>query len=323
MSLQVTFRDVLRAYQQLQGHVIHTPLIHSQVLSDDCGSDVWFKMENLQATGSFKARGALNKLMSLTDDQLKKGVITASAGNHAQGLAYAASLKKVSAKIVVPENTPQTKRLGIKRLGAELIVHGATYDDAEEYAFGLAEETGRLFVNAFEDDEIIAGQGTAALEAFLEIADFDHVIVPAGGGGLLCGVALVAKAIDPSIQVIGVQTEASPPWYYSFQAGELVDVTYNDSYAEGLHGGISQANLDLALKVVDDIILVKEESIASAVYWMADQHQQMIEGSGVAGIAAFQEGQLDHLQGKKVLIMITGGNIDVDRMVQFANKFQS
>lgn len=322
MSLQVTFRDIVRAHQQLAGRIIETPLMHSQILTDESGLNVSFKLENLQATGSFKARGALYKVMSLTDDELKRGVITASAGNHAQGLAYAASLKSVSAKIVVPENTPQTKRAGIKRFGAELIVHGATYDDAEAHAFKLAEQTGRVFVNAFEDDHIIAGQGTAALEAFLKDAEFDCVVVPAGGGGLLCGVALVAKAIDPNIQVIGVQTEASPPWYYSFRAGKLVDVEYKDSYAEGLHGGITQPNLDLVLKVVDDIILVKEESVAQAVYWMADNHQQMIEGSGAAGIAAIQEGQLEEYRGKKVLTLVTGGNIDISRIVQFSHKYQ-
>lgn len=321
MDLQVTFKDVLRANKQLNGQVTKTPLIHSEILSEDVGAEVWFKLESLQKTGSFKVRGALNKLFSLSEEELKKGVTTASAGNHAQGLAYAASLKNVSAKIVVPENTPVTKRAGIERLGAELVVKGATYDEAEAYAYKLADETGRVFVNAFEDDHIIAGQGTAALEAFLEEPDFDYVVVPAGGGGLICGVALVAKAVNPNIKVIGVQTHASPPWYYSFKAKKLVDVDYKNSYAEGLHGGISQANLDLALDIVDEFVLVEEESIAKAVYWVADQHQYIIEGSGAAGIAAFQEGVLDHLKGKKVLAFITGSNIDVERLVQFTKKY--
>lgn len=321
MELNVTFQDVLLAQKRLSGKVTETPLMYSDVLSNDVDTDVWFKMENLQKTGSFKVRGALNKLFSLSEEELQKGVTTASAGNHAQGLAYAAALKNISAKIVVPESTPATKRAGIKRLGAELVVKGATYDEAEEYAYKLADETGRVFVNAFEDEHIIAGQGTAALEAFLEEPKFDYVIVPAGGGGLICGVALVAKAVNPNIKVIGVQTHASPPWYYSFQAKKLVDVDYKDSYAEGLHGGISQANLDLALNIVDEFVLVEEESVAKAVYWMANEHQFMVEGSGAVGIAAFQEGVLDHLKGKKVLTFLTGRNIDVDRLVQFTEKY--
>ncbi|MGM8363905.1 threonine ammonia-lyase [Virgibacillus sp. W0181] len=321
MSLKVTFQDVLIAGKRLKGRVNETPLIYSDILSKDVGTDVWLKMEGLQKTGSFKARGALNKLDSLSDEEMQKGVVTASAGNHAQGLSYAAGLKNISAKIVVPENTPATKREGIKRLGGDLEVYGATYDEAEEHAHKLAEETGRVFVNAFEDDYIIAGQGTSGLEAFLQEPDFDAVVVPAGGGGLLCGVALVAKAINPSIKVIGVQTHASPPWYYSFKAGELVDVEYKDSYAEGLHGGISQGNLDLVLNIVDDFVLVEEESVAKAVHWMAKEHHHIIEGSGAAGIAAFQEGVLDDLKGKKVLTLVTGSNLDVNRLAQFTEKY--
>ncbi|WP_078543611.1 threonine ammonia-lyase [Litchfieldia alkalitelluris] len=318
MELTVTFQDVLKARKALEGRIIHTPLIQSTNLSKEVGSDVWFKMESLQKTGSFKVRGALNKLDSLTEEELAKGVITASAGNHAQGLAYASSLKNVSAQIIVPMTTPETKKQGIKRLGGDLVVHGNSYDEAEEYALHLAEETGRVFVNAFEDDYIIAGQGTSALEAFLAEPDFDAVVVPAGGGGLLCGVALVAKAVNPDIKVIGVQTHASPPWYYSFKAGELVPVEYSASLAEGLHGGITKANLDLALKIVDDIILVEEEKVAEAMVWMAKEHHYMIEGSGAVGIAALRDGILPELKGKKVLTFITGSNVDFDKLTKLS-----
>lgn len=321
MALNVTFQDVLLAGKRLSGRVTETPLIYSDILSKEVDTDVWFKMESLQKTGSFKVRGALNKLDSLSEEDLKKGVTTASAGNHAQGLAYAASLKNVSAKIIVPNNTPSTKREGIERLGAELVVYGSTYDEAEEYAHHLASETGRVFVEAFEDDHIIAGQGTSALESFLKEPDYDAVIVPAGGGGLLCGVALVAKAINPNIKVIGVQTHASPPWYYAFKAGKLVDVEYQDSYAEGLHGGISQGNLDLVLNIVDDFLLVEEESVAKAVHWMAKEHHYMIEGSGAVGIAAFQKGLLSDLKGKKVLSLVTGSNIDSNRLAEFTKRY--
>lgn len=321
MVLQVTYQDVLKAYKRLKGRVNCTPLIESKKLSLQTNTAIWFKLENFQKTGSFKVRGALNKLDALTEKELENGVTTASAGNHAQGLAYAAALKNISAKIVVPETTPEVKLEGIRQQGGEIIVKGKTYDEAEEFAYQFAEESGRLFVEAFEDDAIIAGQGTAAFEAFLEEPDFDAVVVPAGGGGFICGTALVAKAVNPNIKVIGVQTHASPPWYYSFKAGKVVDVEYQNSYAEGLHGGIGQGNFELVKQLVDEFILVEEESVAKAVYWLAKEHHYMIEGSGAVGAAAFQDGLLNHLKGKKVLNLVSGGNIDMKRLSKFIKKF--
>jgi threonine dehydratase len=315
--VNVTFQDILQAYKRLKGRVLKTPLIHSETLTQEANIEVWFKMESLQTTGSFKVRGALNKLDSLTNEELKKGVITASTGNHAKGLSYASLLKNISAKIVVPENTPETKKQGIKRLGAELVVFGSSFDEAEWYANQLAEQSGSIYVNSFDDHAVVAGQGTSALEAFLAEPDFDAVVVPAGGGGLLCGVALVAKTINPAIKVIGVQSHASPPWYYSFKEGELVTVEYKDSYAEGLYGGINQSNLDLLLQIVDDFVLVEEESIAESVHWMAKEHHYMIEGAAAAGITALRDNLLEGLKGKKVLTLITGSNIEIDRLVQF------
>lgn len=320
--LTTTFQDVLIAAKRLKGRVNATPLVYSDVLSADVGADIFIKMEALQKTGSFKVRGALNKIDSLTAEEQKRGVVTASAGNHAQAVAYASSLQGISAQIVVPSTTPQTKLEGIKRYGGELIIHGNLYDEAEEHALKLAEETGRVFVNAFEDDLVVAGQGTAGFEALLEEPDTDIILVPAGGGGLLCGVALAAKAINPAIKVIGIQTHASPPWYYSFNAGKLVDVEYKSSYAEGLHGGITQGNFDLAQGIVDDFILVEEEDVAKAVYWMAKQHHYMLEGSAVVGIAALQQGLIPDVAGKKVLTIATGGNVDLGRIAEFYGRFE-
>lgn len=320
--LNVTFQDVIIAANRLKGRINNTPLIYSNLLSKETGAEVYIKMEALQKTGSFKVRGALNKIDSLTMEEQKKGVITASAGNHAQAVAYASKLKGISAKIVVPSSTPQTKLDGIKLFEGELIIYGDFYDDAEAYALKLAEETGRIFINAFEDDLVVAGQGTAALEAFLEVPDFDILLVPAGGGGLLCGVALVAKAINPTIKVIGIQTHASAPWYHSFKAGKLVDVEYLPSYAEGLHGGITQGNFDLAKGIVDDFILVEEVDVAKAVYKMAKHDHYMLEGSAVVGIAALQEGLIPDIKGKKVLTFATGGNIDLGRVAGFYSAFE-
>lgn len=320
--LSVSFFDIVKAHKDLQGQVTKTPLLRSDALSGTAGADVWLKLECLQKTGSFKVRGALNKIASLSEAELAKGVITASAGNHAQGVAYAASLKGVSALIVVPKTAPETKKAGIKKYGAELIVHGDNYDEAEAHAYQLAEETGRTFVHAFEDDQIIAGQGTVGLEALLEEPDFDTIIVPAGGGGLICGIATAAKAINPAVKVIGIQTHASPPWYYSFREGRLVDVEYSDSLADGLHGGITQGNLDLALKIVDDILLVEEEHVAQAMHWLAKEHHLMVEGSGAVGVAALLQGAVSGIAGKKVLTIVSGSNVDAGKLAKLIARYE-
>ncbi|GAA4716567.1 threonine ammonia-lyase [Brevibacillus fulvus] len=314
--LQVSFLDIIKAQNRIASEVVKTPLIRSEALSRLTEADVWLKLESLQKTGSFKIRGAFNKISSLTTEELSKGVITASAGNHAQGVAYASSLIGVSALIVVPETAPETKKAGIKKYGAELVVYGANYDEAEAHAYRLAEETGRTFVHAFEDNEIIAGQGTVGLEALLEKPDFDTILVPAGGGGLICGIAIAAKAINPDIKVIGIQTHASPPWYYSFRAGKLVDVEYSDSLADGLHGGITQGNLDLAIGLVDDFILVEEAHVAEAMAWMAKEHHYMVEGSGAVGIAALLQHSLGRLAGRKVLTIVSGSNVDAGKLAK-------
>lgn len=314
--LSVTFHDVLRAHTRIKSEIIHTPSVRSDALSRVAEAEVWLKLEGLQKTGSFKIRGALNKLLSLSEAELARGVITASAGNHAQGVAYAAALRSTSALIVVPKAAPETKMAGIRRYGAELITYGKNYDEAEEYAAQLGRESGRVFVHAFEDDEIIAGQGTVALEALLDCLDFDTIVVPAGGGGLICGVAVAAKAMNPKVRVIGIQTHASPPWYYSFKARKLVDVGYQDSLADGLHGGITQGNLDLALQVVDDFVLVEEAEVAQAIRWMAKEHHLMVEGSAAVGIAALLNQRLSGLKGEKVLNLVTGSNIDVENFAQ-------
>jgi threonine dehydratase len=202
-----------------------------------------------------------------------------------------------------------------------LVEHGDNYDEAEDYAYRLAKETGRTFVHAFEANEIIAGQGTVGLEALMEEPDFDIILVPAGGGGLICGIAIAAKAINPAVKVIGIQTHASPPWYYSFRAGKLVDVEYSDSLADGLHGGITQGNLELAFKMVDDFILVEEEQVAHAMYWMAKEHHHMIEGSGAVGLAALLQGHLPDLKGKKVLTIVSGGNVDAGKLAKIIKNY--
>lgn len=319
--LNVPFLKIAKAHKQLYGQVTKTPLIQSSALSQASGADVWMKLECMQKTGSFKVRGALTKIASLSEAELANGVITASAGNHAQGVAYAASLKGISALIVVPKTAPETKKAGILRYGAELVVHGDNYDEAESYAYQLAKETGRTFVHAFEDNEIIAGQGTVGLEALLEEPDFDTILVPAGGGGLICGIAVAAKTFNPDVRVIGIQTHASPPWYYSFREKRLVDVEYSDSLADGLHGGITKGNLDMAIGLVDDFLLVEEEHVAQAMHWMAKEHHLIVEGSGAVGIAALLTGTVPDLKGKKVLTIVSGSNVDAAKLAKLIGRY--
>jgi len=314
--MDISVLDVWHAKRRIDSHIVHTPFLQSTVLSADLGLDVWFKLENLQATGSFKARGALNTLLTLSESDKARGVITASAGNHAQGVCYAARILGVSALIVVPESAPQTKKDGIRRLGGELIEYGANYDEAEQYAVRRCRETNRVFVHGFESAPIVAGQGTVAIEMLLEQPDIDTLLVPAGGGGLICGIALVAKSINPAIRVIGVQSHASPPWYYAFHAGKIVDVAYQDSLADGLHGGIGVANFHLARTLVDDFVLVDEADIARAMCWMATYHHQMIEGSAAVGIAALQSGAYAAKAHEKVACVISGGNVDAHKLAK-------
>ncbi|WP_044640893.1 threonine ammonia-lyase [Risungbinella massiliensis] len=317
--MQLSIFDIIHAKNRMKNHIVETPFVFSDRLSAQLSANVYFKLENLQKTGSFKARGALSKISALTNQEKKKGVITASSGNHAQAVSYAASLFDTSALVVVPENTAQAKISGIQRFGGEIVQYGTSYDEAEEYAEQLAKETGRMFIHAFNDVVTMAGQGTIGLEAMLEKPDFDVILVPVGGGGLLNGIATVAKAINPDVQIIGVQSEASPAWHESFMAGKMVDVTYQPSIADGIYGGIHEAPLQLAFSRVDGSLIVSEESIAHAMKWMATNHRYIIEGSSAVTIAALLQDQVQDIAGKNVLCIITGGNVDASLFMKVMN----
>ena len=311
--IDVKMKDIVAAYNRIQNYVRKTPLVYSPETSDRCGSEVWMKMENLQSIGAYKIRGALNNILAMSEEDLKKGVVCASAGNHSQAVAYAAKLRGTSAIVCVPESTPMNKRAGALKHGAEPIVYGPTYADAERRAYEIAAETGRKFVHAYATPETIAGQGTVALEAMLEKGDFDAILVPTGGGGLLCGVAIAAKALNPDIKVYGLQTDTSCPWDKSFHERRLNnDCEFLPTIADGLEGAIDWEPVELALTCVDDIFVVKERSTREGVKWMAEKHHFMIEGASATCLGALFE---DHpeLKGKKVLCIITGGNIDLNR----------
>lgn len=312
--MNVTVSEVMGAHQRIAPHIIRTPLVYSPPLSAALQAEVWFKPEHWQLTGSFKIRGALNKMLQLSAAERARGVITASAGNHAQGVALAARQLGISALVVTPESTPATKLHGIRAYGAEVRQMGAHYDEAETMAYQLAETTGRVFVHAFEDADIVAGQGTVGWEMFQDQPRLDAVLVPAGGGGLITGIGVVARALRPAAAVVGVQSEASPAWHAAFQAGAVVDVTYQDTWAEGLLGGIGRENFALATHVVDRFALVSEEQIRDAMRWALETHHWVLEGSGAVALARVLIDGPAVWKNQCLAIVLTGGNLDTARL---------
>jgi threonine dehydratase len=311
--LKVEMTAILTAANRLRHVARCTPLEEWEDLSASAQATVTFKMENLQVTNSFKIRGAYNRISLLGPSDKEKGVVTASAGNHAQGVALACRLLGVSALVVVPEDAPATKVEATRRHGAEVRFSGRDYDEAERTAWDLARETGRTFIHAFEDPQVVAGQGTVGLEILQAMPDVDTLIVPMGGGGLIAGVATAAKTINPGIRVIGVQSEASPPWYHSIREGRVLEVTIEDSIAEGLAGSITEGAFEYVKTLVDEVALVSEAEIWDAIGYAISRHHLVVEGSGAVTIAAIRG---DHLilKGRKVAAVLTGGNVDPARV---------
>ncbi len=309
----MNLRDIYSARKRIEKYVRKTPLEYSHFLSDLSGGEVWLKLENQQYTGSFKARGAMNKLIQLSPEEKARGIVTASSGNHAQGVGYAGKILGVDSTIVVPANTPRVKRDAIELFGVELIVHGDEYMEAERFSRDLEARLGKTHISAYNDLDIIMGQGTVGLEIAEEMPDIDKVLVPVGGGGLISGVSCAPKAIDATTEVFGAQSVASPVMYESLRQGRIVDMELEDSYAEGLHGGIEENSVtfELCRKYVDDIILVEEETILRAIRSALVEQHQVIEGAAAVGVAAILEDP-ERYNDEKVCIVISGGNVESD-----------
>lgn len=309
----VTLEDIQKAETATAAYVQQTPLCRSDFLSELCQAEVYLKLDNLQPTHSFKVRGVMNKLTNLSPDEKAKGVVTASAGNHGQAVAFGASKLGFPAKVVVPTNTPQVKVDGIKRYNAELLLYGENYPESEAKAKQLAKQERRLYISPYNDPYIIAGHGTAGLEILKQQPDVDIVIVPVGGGGLISGISLAVKSIKPTTQVIGVQSEAVPIMYESLKAGKIVAPHRHqqNTIAEGLSGGIEEGSItfNIAKQCVDRVMLVKEETIRKAVYLLCKEEGLVVEGSGAAGVALLLENTAA-FAGRCVVLEITGGNID-------------
>lgn len=306
--------DVLRARKVISGSVERTPLTHSRALSDLSGAEVHLKWENLQRTGSYKVRGALYRMSLLSEEERRRGVITASAGNWALGVALGARSLGVRATICVPENTPKVKVGKCEALGAEVVLHGSYFDEAFAHCMELAKEGGRTFVSGTDDLDVMAGHGTVGVEVLEDLPDVDAIVCPVGGGGLLSGIATWAKTVNPRVRVVGAQSTAARTLHDCFRAGRLVEVPVPPTICEGLAGGITQLNLDLAKRWIDDIVLADEGRLKDAILWLMRNERQIVEGSAAVGPAAILQGKIRFRPGEKVAVVLSGGNIDLDRL---------
>ena len=305
-------QSIEKAYERVQGVVHRTPFAYAPILSDISGYEVYLKKENLQRTGAFKLRGAFNRIAALVEAGKKGGVVAASAGNHAQGVAFSAKHFGIDATIVMPESTPLTKVQGVKEFGATVILHGANYDEAYAYAVTFGEENHFDFVHPFTDDEVMAGQGTVTLEMFEEIDDLDALIVPVGGGGLISGMSVAAKALNPDIKIIAVSAQGAPAMKNSYDAKKAIDTTSVRTIADGIAvRDTSPVTLEYILKYVDAFESVCEDEIASAILFLLEKQKVLVEGAGAVGVAALLHGKPDLPKGSKVGVVLSGGNIDV------------
>ncbi|MBX5456857.1 MAG: threonine ammonia-lyase [Thermogemmatispora sp.] len=316
-ALPVTIADIWEAYKLLKPLLHHTPLTPSRTLREMTGAEVYLKAENMQRSGSFKVRGASFKLSRLSEKDYQRGVIAASAGNHAQGVAIAAAQHKIPCTIVMPETAPLAKVMATQGYGAEVVLHGFTYDDAYQRCLELREQTGATFIHAFDDPDIIAGQGTLGLEMLSDLPDADAILVPIGGGGLIAGIAIAARALRPNITIIGVQAAGAPSCRSSLDAGKPLELPAITTVADGIAvKRPGELTFSVIQRLVDDVVLVDDEAIISAVLFLMERCKMLVEGAGAAGVAALLSGTV-RLPGKKVLVPLTGGNIDINLVGRF------
>ncbi|GAB1833993.1 threonine ammonia-lyase [Achromobacter xylosoxidans] len=308
----IDIASIQTARENLRGQVLKTPFTLSRTLSDIFGAEIWLKFENLQFTASFKERGALNRMLTLSEDERRAGVIAVSAGNHAQGVAYHAQRMGVPAVIVMPRFTPTVKVANTRRFGAEVVLAGDTFDDAKAHGYELAKQRGLIMIHPYDDEAVIAGQGTVALEMLEDQPQLDTLVIAIGGGGLISGIATAAKALKPGIEIIGVQTERFPAMYAAIKGVSMPNGQY--TIAEGIAvkspGGLTQP---IVSQLVDHIELVSEADIEHAIVVLLEIEKTVVEGAGAAGLAALlraQEAGSERFKGKRIGLVLTGGNID-------------
>jgi threonine dehydratase len=317
-DINVTYEMIKEAEKVIKDVVHHPPLQFSQTYTDICGQLIYLKPENLQKTGSYKIRGAYNKLRTLTPEERQKGVLTASAGNHAQGLALAARMTGIKATVFMPKNAPLAKVEATKGYGATVISTGNNFDETTSQALAWQKEHGALFISPFNDDYIIAGQGTIGFEILEELPDVDTIVVPVGGGGVISGIAIAVKTTNPSVKVIGVQASGSPALYDSFHKGHLSPVKSSDTIADGINiKEPVERTFNIIRKYIDDIVTVDDEEISEAMLYLLERSKLVVEPSGAVGVAAMLSKKIK--AAGPTVVLLSGGNVDIkmiDNIVQ-------
>lgn len=321
-NYSLNYQDVQKAYEAIKGYIRETPLEQSYYLGDS-ERNYYFKLESFQRAKSFKIRGALNKMLSLSEEECSRGVATISSGNHGSSVSYAASLlgiKKVV--VIVPETTPQSKIDRIQYFGAEVMRIGKDYDEAHEIGMKYITESGMTYIDAYYDDvKIYGGQGTIAIEILKQNPSIDTIVVPIGGGGLITGIAVAAKAIKPSVRIVGVQTKACPAMIKSYEDQKFyADYPSEPSLCDALIGGVGALSYALLKDYVDDLFTVSEESIGKAVSFMAKQEKYIVEPGSCVTVAAVMD-YAERIGGKNIALVLSGGNIDGDVLTQLLNKY--
>ena len=311
MKYPVTLQDIQAARERIRDVVYHSPCPYSLQLSRLCGCEIYCKLDHLQITGSFKERGARNKLLLLPPEARQRGVVAASAGNHAQALAYHGHELGIEVTVVMPKWAPLIKVTNCRGFGARVILHGDSYDEARAHAKALAEKDRATYVPGFDDVDIIAGQGTMGLEILEDVADVDAVVVPVGGGGLISGVGVAVKSLRPQARIIGVEPHHAPTLHASLRAGRVVRIESKPTLADGLAiAEVGKICFEIAKHVVDDLVMVNEAQIAMSVLRLLELEKTVVEGAGAVPLAAALQRSMS-LEGKKVVLCLCGGNIDV------------
>jgi threonine dehydratase len=312
-STASTLDDIRRAHERIRPHVHRTPIFTSRTLNERFGAELFFKCENLQRAGSFKIRGAANAVFSLSPEEARRGVVTHSSGNHAQAVALAARLRGIRAIVVMPENAPAVKVAAVRAYGGEIVFCFPTLASREETAQRVVEETGATLIHSYNDERVIQGQGTVALELLEDVPDLDLLLVPVGGGGLISGMALASKALRPSVTVIGCEPEQADDAFRSLREGRIIPVEHPNTIADGLRTSLGEKTFAVIRSLVDQIVLVSEEAIVQAMRFLFERLKLVVEPSGAVPLAALLEEQVD-VRGRRVGLVLSGGNVDLEKL---------
>ncbi len=322
-ELPISKVDIKEAYETVSKEARKTPLVKSFYLTAVSGGEIYLKLENMQLTGSFKFRGGYNKVSSLTEEEKACGVIACSAGNHAQGVALASKLLGVKATIVMPATAPQAKVDATKGYGAEVVLYGDTFDEAKEKSLEIAKETGQTFLDPFNDEKVMAGQGTIGIEILDDLWDVDTIICPIGGGGIIAGISVAIKSFNPNINIIGVQADNVHGMKASYDKGEITSHFVSPTLADGCAVKVpGDKTFEIVKELVDDIVTVSEDELELAMKDLLQRGKAVVEGAGALPTAAILSGKVDkYVKGKKVVALVSGGNVDLKRVSNVCDHF--